>query len=97
MGARLGLEGVMVWAGGKWGRQPVSSSDSLHRFRLKFFNPHKSFLLVRKKWFECLKQPDETAGSQGTCRSLPAVPLTGSSQSCKKPCQAGLWLLRDFG
>nr|XP_032606373.2 craniofacial development protein 1 isoform X2 [Taeniopygia guttata] len=48
VGARLGLEGVMIWAGGKRGRQPVSSSDSLHRFRLKFFNPHKSFILVRK-------------------------------------------------
>lgn len=45
MGARLGLEGVMICAGGK---QPVSSSDSLHRFRLKFLNSHKSFLLVRK-------------------------------------------------
>lgn len=48
MGAGLGLEGVMIWAGGKRGRQPVSSSDSLDMFRLKFFNPHKSFILVRK-------------------------------------------------
>lgn len=48
VGARLELEGVMVWTGGKWGKQPVSSSDSLHRFRLKFFNPHKLFILVKK-------------------------------------------------
>lgn len=47
-GARLGLEGVMIRAGGKGGKQPVSCSDSLHTFRLKFFNPHKSFILVRK-------------------------------------------------
>lgn len=48
VGARLGLEGVMIWAGGKWGKKPVSSSDSLHTFRLRFFNPHKSFIPVRK-------------------------------------------------
>ena len=94
MGARLCLEGVMVWGGG---RQLMSSSDSLHRFRLEFLNPHKSFILVRKYCFEWLEQPNETAGSQGTCLRLPAVPLTGASWDHKKLWQAGLWLPMNFG
>ena len=84
MGARRGLEGVMIWGGGKQGKQPMSPSDSLRRFRLEFLNPHKSFL-VRKYCLECLEQPDETAGSQGTCLRLPAVPLKGASRDHKKP------------
>lgn len=63
MRARLGLEGVMIYGEREAGEPTHESHDSLHRFRLEFLNPHKSFILVRKYCFGCLEQLDETAVS----------------------------------
>lgn len=71
------------------GKRAMSPSDSLHRCRLEFLNPRKSFIPVRK-CFQCLEQRDGTGGSPGTCLRLPAVPLKGASVDHKKPQRAGL-------
>lgn len=82
MGARLGLEGVVIWGEGSGRSNPLVP---VTHFVDSGLNHHKSFILVRKYCFECLEQPDETAGSQGTCLRLPVVPLKGASRDHKKP------------
>lgn len=78
-----------LW-GGKRGKRAVSPSDSLHRCRLEFLNPRKSFIPVRKCCFGCLEQRDGTGGIPETCLRLPAVPLKAASMDHKKPQRAGL-------